>query len=505
MSKGKRYTKESKLNIKKVIAVIIAIAVIVMFVIGINTLLKTAKEPKNISVVTYYPVLTNQKWGVIDSLGNIVIEPTMDEMITIPENKTDLFICMYEVDYTNNTYKTKVINAKGKQLFSQYDAVEAIENQDKNNILWYESGVLKVRKDGKYGLIDTQGKEILPVEYDKIEALVGFANSLLITKEGKVGLCDNKGSIIIQPQQKEIKGIGEDYRNGYIFLTQEGTYGIMDFTKQILLEAKYQDIKPVTGNSLYVVKLNDTYQIIDKQGQAVETKSSFDDITEITKEVIIFTKNGKQGIMNANGEQIIKAQYESITSLFGDYYIAKKAGKYGIITKDQTILPFEYTRITYRKEADIIETEKQAEENTRILNNQFEEKLSGIVTELNVDKGYIRMRIGEEYKYYNFKFEEKISQEVLTNNTLFLSKKDGKYGYTDKEGNVVIDYIYEDGLEQNQYGYVAVKKDGKWGALDKNGKEVAPNQYDLENSIIIDFIGKWHLGEDINSNYYTDN
>ena len=38
MSRGKRYDGEAKLNIKKVVAVIIAIAVIVMFVIGINKL-----------------------------------------------------------------------------------------------------------------------------------------------------------------------------------------------------------------------------------------------------------------------------------------------------------------------------------------------------------------------------------------------------------------------------------------------------------------------------------
>ena len=44
---------------------------------------------------------------------------------------------------------------------------------------------------------------------------------------------------------------------------------------------------------------------------------------------------------------------------------------------------------------------------------------------------------------------------------LFLSKKDGKYGYVDKKGNVVVDYIYDDATEQNKYGYAGVKKDGK--------------------------------------------
>ena len=36
MSRGRRYDNEPKLNIKKVISVVIAILVIAMFVIGIN-------------------------------------------------------------------------------------------------------------------------------------------------------------------------------------------------------------------------------------------------------------------------------------------------------------------------------------------------------------------------------------------------------------------------------------------------------------------------------------
>lgn len=503
MSKGKRYNNESKLNIKKVVAVIIAIAVIVMFVIVIQKLLESAKEPKNNSVISYYPVYSSGKWGVIDSLGNTIIPPSMDEMITIPDNKTDIFINTYDVDYNNNTYKTKVLNAKQKQIFEKYDTVEAIENHDKNNILWYETGVLKVKKGDKYGLIDKNGKEILPVEYTNIQALIGYKNSLLLTKEDMIGLCDTDARIIVPTEYKEIKGIGEDYRNGYIVGTKEGTYGIIDFNKKVILENTYEDIKPITGNYMYVVKQEGAYQIIDAD-QKIIVDGGFDDVTQINKDSIIYTKDGKQGVMNFAKESIIKPQYDNITSLFSDYYIVKKAGKYGILSINETVLPTEYTNITYRKEADFIEVEKENATTTQILDNTFQQKLSGIISEVNIAKGYIRMRIEDSYQYYNFKFEEKTPQEVLTGNTIFLSKKDGKYGYIDKKGDVIVDYQYEDGLEQNEFGYVAVKKDGKWGALDKNGKTVAENKYPLESNVIIDFIGKWHLAEDINSNYYTD-
>lgn len=491
------------MNIKKVIAVIVAIAVIIMFVVGIKTLLtKDNKELVN-SVISYYPVYTNEKWGVIDNKGNIVIEPKYSEMITVPDNKTDLFICVYDVDYANNTYKTKVLDSKNKENFTNYDLVEPIENIDKNNILWYEEEVLKVKKGDLYGLIDYSGKEILPIEYTSVEAMQGVKNSLIIKKNEMVGLCNNKGDIIINPEYKEIKSIGEDYKNGYIVVNNDNQYGVIDFTKKVILDAKYEEVKPVATSNVYIVKENGKLKAINKDNETL-VEGKFEDVKGINNDNLVFIQNNKYGVMNTNQEIKIKPEYEELQYAFGDFYIAKKNGKYGIINiSNETALEFEYSRISYRKEAGFIEAEK---DNllTQILNDKLEKKLEGILVEVNSAKAYIRMRIDAEYKYYNFKFEEIKSSEAITSNTLFLSKKDGKYGYVDKDGNVVVDYIYEDATEQNNYGYAAVKKDGKWGAIDKMGNQVAENIYDLENNVIIDFIGKWHFASDANSYYYTD-
>ena len=102
-----------------------------------------------------------------------------------------------------------------------------------------------------------------------------------------------------------------------------------------------------------------------------------------------------------------------------------------------------------------------------------------------------------------FKFETKKNTDLLTQNTLFLSKKDGKYGYVNKNNVVVINYIYDDATEQNDCGYVAVKQNGKWGTINSKGEKVVEPSLTMENNSIIDFIGTWHLAEDINANYYT--
>ena len=126
------------------------------------------------------------------------------------------------------------------------------------------------------------------------------------------------------------------------------------------------------------------------------------------------------------------------------------------------------------------------------------------MSEINSEKGYIRIYTNEDYRYYNFKFEEKTPSSILTGNNLFLSKQNGKYGFVDKSGNVVVDYIYDDATEQNENGYAGIKKDGLWGAIDVDGKVIIEPEYNLDNNTNINFIGVWHLCEDQNANYYLD-
>ena len=159
--------------------------------------------------------------------------------------------------------------------------------------------------------------------------------------------------------------------------------------------------------------------------------------------------------------------------------------------------------MNYISTADIIEASEDGI-TSNLLNSNFETKLTGIVTEINTSKGYIKIRQDNEAKYYNFRFEERTEQDINSSNTLFLDKQNDKYGYVDKNGKVVVDYQYDDATEQNEYGYAAVQKDGKWGAINEKGEEIVAPQYDFSNNLGINFIGEWHLGSiDSNATYYT--
>ena len=501
MSKGKRYETEGKLNYQKVLAVILAIVVLIMFIFIMKNVL--AQKEETIESTEYYALYSADKWGVINQVGQTIITPSYQEMIVIPDETKEVFICTYDINEGTGEYKSKAINSKNEAIFTEYEQVEPIINFDNNNLAWYEKNALKVKKDGKYGLIDLTGAQLLPCEYEEITALRGIENSILIKKDGKLGLVNDTGSIIIEPSYTEIRNLGETYKEGYITINEEGKYGVVSTTKMQLLENKYDEIKQVYLPNYFFVVEAGTLKVINSSGETI-LQNGFDEIKSETSKGFIFTKNNLYGEISTSGEILIQAKYQELRETNDGDYIAKQNDKYGIIDSAENIqLPFNYIGLTYNEKANLYIAE-DTEYNTLIIDVECNVKLTGILSEFNENKSYIKMRVNDEYKYYNFNCEEKPNTEILSDNTIFLSKQDGKYGFVNKKGEVIVDYIYDDATEQNEQGYAAVKKDGLWGSVDKEGNVVVEPQYNLENNLKIDFIGKWHLGQDINMNYYCD-
>ena len=495
---GKRFDYEPKLNLKKVFATVIAFFVFIMVIISIiNLFKKDKKNENNMEIpIRYFSIYESGKYGVIDGSGKMIINPIYDEMIIIPNNSKGLFICTYDVDYSSGTYKTKVLNEKNQELLKNYEKITPIENSDKKAI-WYEDNILRFEKNGLYGLIDFSGKEIVPAEYDNIYALDGIQKSIVVEKEGIKGIVNSSlGTIVVNCEYNDIFSLNIDNAdNGYIVKKDE-KYGILSGTGKEILGCNYLEIKHVTGNNMYVVKDENNLKIIDNNLNIIK-EEGFDDVTEINGEYITIEVNGLKGVINKNGEEIIPVQYEDLKYSCEKYFIAKSNGLYGIINVDNLVLiDFAYENISFINSANFYTAEK-TNNTTDIISRQLEVKLSEvIISELNMDKLYMRVRQNGSYKYYNFNFEEKNNIDVLVGNTLFLVNKDGKYGYVNKNGELIVNYIYDDAREQNQFGYCVVKQNGLWGVLEKDGTVILKPSVNLDNNILIDFISSWHLYED---------
>lgn len=504
MSKGRRIKESEKINKKKVLFILITVVVIVMIVLSLKDLLTPKSNVKEVKPqITYFSVNENGKWGVIDNQGNQIINCDYSDKISIPNQNKPIFICVIGTDYINETYSTVVLNEKAEPIFTNYSGVEALENSNEK-LSWYETNLLKYSNNGKYGLIDLDGNIVLDAIYDNLYLLPGIEKSLIIEKDGLKGLVNTSaGDVIIEPKYVDIKCCTDSFDHGYVVKNSSNKVGIINIDKKEILEEKYDEILPVASDTYYVVRENGNIEIVSNKGEIV-LNSGFESVKSISTDLFIVSKGGKYGIINKLGEEVLSSEFEDLKFGMQDSFVAKKDSKYGIIDSNQNQkVNYVYSDINYLSQANFYIAEKDNLK-TDIIDSTYNTVLDNIlISELNLDGGYLRIREDEEYKYYNFKLEEKSNKEILSTNSLFLVKKFGKFGYENQKGQLIVDCIYDDAKEQNQYGYCAVKKNGLWGVLKSDGTTILEPSINLDNNLYVDFISVWHKFDDKKANFYV--
>ena len=119
---------------------------------------------------------------------------------------------------------------------------------------------------------------------------------------------------------------------------------------------------------------------------------------------------------------------------------------------------------------------------------------------------YIVISNENEQKFFNKEGKKVDKVEVYSSNSLFSKMENNKWGFSDKNGNMIVNAKYDKVTEFNEYGFAAVQKDGKWGSIDKNGKEVIEPIYVLNDNQEAYFIGRFYqVKYGFGESYYTDN
>ena len=393
-----------------------------------------------------------------------------DEITNFYLNSNKIYkMNLEESDDYEYFYIDKPVKSINGNLYTTIDGIQKafnvsfVYNKEENNIVIYTLPYL----------VEYYSKQVLDLGYNKLSDVFNNEKAIL------------ENMLIVESANNDLGVINAN-------------------TGETIIETKYDDIYYLQHTGDFLVEDNSKVGIISKNRET-KVQLSYDSIELMDSDAGLYLvkRDNKYGVMKITGEVVIEPIYDNLKQTSLGTFIAKKGENYGIINwNNEEKLEFNYIGITYSEKADIYIAEK--EDNTAdFLNYNLEKKLQGIFLNIDVEKGYLKVRVGDDIRYYNFRFEEKKDTEILTSNTLFLRKKDGKYGLVDKNENIVVDYQYDDAVEQNIFGYVAVKKDGKWGSIDSKGNVVCEPTYNLDSYFYIDFIGRWHLGQDLNMNYYN--
>lgn len=559
---------------------IIVVLSIIILIIGIISIIKYNKNKskfnytiEQISEVNYFLLMQNNKYGVINKNGDIVVDPIYD-VVEIPNASKPVFICKGNYDQNSGEYNIQVFNDKKEPILYQYYTVEAIKLNNVESNGNYEKSVFKYKSDNKYGLIDFSGNKITDAIYDSIEGFNYREGILLVKKSGKYGIINIKGASIIKPKYDEI--LCDEYyttdskydKSGYIVGTKTDKgmrYGYIDGIKRKqILKNEYNDIYRITDkiddNNIYLVAFKDgkagVYQnkkkiinneyedilydanndLLTLQKTSKQGVSKFDGTTIIpieydniffageyinaqkgdkidiynfdgTKEnseyisrksvadkkyEIVSTSDDKYKIINNENNKVIDDNYQYVQYLFKNYFSVTKDNKYGIIDSDgNTILDFKYNIVQLLENSNVIQIIDD-KSNIELLDENLKSIIKIKDANIYTYDNYFKVYSDDSVQYFDKSGKKLESKDVFPNNKLFAYKERNKWGFKDKDGNIVVKPIYDMVTEFNEYGYAGIKSKNKWGSINENGDVIKEPTYEVESNIIPSFIKEYY-------------
>ena len=410
------------------------------------------------------------------------------------------------------------------------------------NALPYKEGELLVKEEGKYGIINIKGNELIKAQYDGISVdgyytddngykYAGYIVSNTTDEGYRYGYIDYKGEMLLEPEYNELSRIAEikDDENAYLIGAKNGQYGVIK-NKETILNNEYQSIRYDTSNNVLVIEKSKKYGIAKLDGQViVPVEYSQIDITGIylyaqnDQGTTVYNNNGTQanvdadiailetsneeyririndkigtkyGVIDDEGKQLIEEKYNYIEYLYDDLFIASSAnGKLGVINdKDEVKVALECDSVQKVEGTDLIKTVTN-QTTTKMYKKDMTLACEMQNATIQAEDNFIKIYNDTEIKYFDKQGNEITNVEAYPNNSIFASKNEqGKWGFVDKTGNVIVEYQYDSVTEINEYGFAGIKKDGKWGVINQNGEIILEPTYDLQNEIDPIFMGPYH-------------
>ena len=136
-----------KISIIAVVITLVIISLIISIYLPNKQKIEKNMEEKSTS---YYLLKKDEKFGVINDKGNIIVQPKYTEVV-IPNLHKAVFLCY-------NEDKEIVLNEKEEKILTQFEKIEAIKLENIISESIYEKNALKYEKDGKFGLINIDGE-----------------------------------------------------------------------------------------------------------------------------------------------------------------------------------------------------------------------------------------------------------------------------------------------------------------------------------------------------------
>lgn len=359
-------------------------------------------------MVRYYngcsQVKVNGKWGLVDETGREIIRPKYDEMQEFSEGLAVVKVIVG--DRWDGKRKCGYINTNGEEIIPlKYD--------DASN---FSCGLGRVSiLDNKF-FIDNIGnkKLVFTKKYDQIGKSFDYG-LLPVRFNEKWGFINTQGEEVLVPKYNAI----QYFKDGYAGFEYKDKWGVIKL-EPVLSTSLAKKLRIKKGDRMDVISMNSS-TIIDssvnvknKEYRLVEIITpKYDWVSPFFDGFAIVCINNKKGAIDTLGNIIIPVRYDYIGHCSDGLFAFCQQQKYGFLdSKGNTVIPAKFS--------------------TRVIGDieypPYDENKGEPCAEDYGDKS------AEVFDYDRIGF---------FHDGRALIQKDFKYGYIDKNGNVVIPIKYK--------------------------------------------------------------
>jgi len=391
----------------------------------------------------------NNKMGLIDSVGNVIIKPNYEYI----GNKKELKNLFEAAIVVNKKYKRGFIDLQNKvRIPFDYD-----------DIFYLGNDLIRISKNNKTGVVDIENKIILTLKYDYIQNQNGI---LFVQTNNTIDLFDSKGK-----QFTNFRAADIDYfknKKSIVTLPDKNTLIIDDKGTIILNPIKNHQFERVFQSDSYLIKNTITKKegVINSGGQ-YEIECKYDGISP-SNSIYIVTNNKKSGLITKNDALLKPFIYDYIFSAFHkdsiqfqNQYFAHKGDLQGIINPflENEIIPISYKNIEQLSKYYITA-------NPENKNGMFSSKGTVIIP--------------EDYEFYN-----------VSQNKIFAVKNSKKYILTIGDNSYSETEVLHGDFVKNQFNlggfsksnFQIFKNENKLGVINNKNEIVLPPEFDFITEI----------------------
>jgi hypothetical protein len=233
----------------------------------------------------------------------------------------------------SNGGKMGMLDVNGKLILpTQYEAIVLDKFQSKI--------IFRTVLNGKEGIMDAAGKVIIPNEYDKINP--ALPNYLKVKKGGKYAILRTTGVPVTDFVYDFISSSFDfpDAPEWPAMASQKGKFGLINDKGEEVFPIKAKEIGYV-GNGLFVAKEGKNMLLVSTVGKATEVP--YQEVRVFGDGMAAVKEGDKWGYMMPSGEEKIKPQFEQAEVFANKLAAVKMKGKWGVINRmGKWVVPAEY-------------------------------------------------------------------------------------------------------------------------------------------------------------------